>query len=360
VFSIGPVQPITPEALYLADKDVSTALNSSDEPHKHSMVKNLEIHRVKKVKPVAKPSAAPAPIEKKPHAPGASSANSHAQDSKPKEKPKEKAKEINSFFKSGPSGPESVAKPANATVKSAPAKAKAPTKSKKAKFNDLIDPDEDEFVASKPAKLAPDIIDPDEDVFVARKPTKSSARVIVDSDSDDEPVVPPKTIEKPAAVDKPSAKPVAKKVEKPVAKTAKASPKKAPNGLEDMFDDDEPTIPAPALSTVPPAVPAAAEPQDDAVAPAPAAPTEKRRKRKRIITTQTTQDEKGYMCMCICRELTNPVTRDVSDYVSTTDDEQIVVKKPLPKPKPVTKDDKSPKGKKGGNQSTLLSFFGRK
>jgi hypothetical protein len=49
------------------------------------------------------------------------------------------------------------------------------------------------------------------------------------------------------------------------------------------------------------------------------------------------------------------VTENVSDYVSTTDDEP--VKKSLPKPKAK----ESPKGKKKESaQKTLLSFFGKK
>ncbi len=48
------------------------------------------------------------------------------------------------------------------------------------------------------------------------------------------------------------------------------------------------------------------------------------------------------------------MTENVSDYVSTTDDEP--VKKSLPKPKPK----ESPKGKKESSQKTLLNFFGKK
>jgi hypothetical protein len=297
VFSIGPFENITPEALYLADVDVTSSLITSDEPHKHSMVRNPDIHRVKRVKQTAQ-SSAPAPLKKPVNSfakdqskeqskdqPKEQSKDQPKEQSKeqskdqPKEQPKEqKDKAINSFFKNASTNPKAAAE------KSKPAAKPAANKKN-------ID------------KLAERIIDPDEDII--RKPTKTNARVILDS-SDDEPqmiatsvkdkAVSPKRVQeiigvspvkpqsKPEEPSKPQPKPKAKA--EPKAEPKKVSPQKL-NGLEGMFDNDEDMPDVPVAQEMP-------IEQPEQALPLPAN-GEKRRKRKRIVRTRTTQDEKGYL-----------------------------------------------------------------
>jgi hypothetical protein len=301
VFSIGPFENITPEALYLADVDVTSSLITSGEPHKHSMVKNPDIHRVERVKQTAQPSA-PGPLKKPVNSFAKGQSKEQSKDepkelskdqpkeqskdqpkeqskNRPKEQPKEqKDKAINSFFKNAST------KPKAATEKSKPAAKPADNKKN-------ID------------KLAEAIIDPDEDII--RKPTKTNARVILDS-SDDEPqtiatpvkakaispkraqeiigVSPVKPQSKPEEPSKPPPKPKAKA--EPKAEPKNVSPQKL-NGLEGMFDNDEDMPDVPVAQEMP-------IEQPDQALPLPAN-GEKRRKRKRIVRTRTTQDEKGYL-----------------------------------------------------------------